>query len=447
MVHPYLRRREGLEKPEYPTPELEFVLGKTLGVPLFQEQAMQIAIVCAGFSPGEADQLRRSMATFKITGGVSRFHDQMIDGMAARGYPREFAERTFKQIEGFGSYGFPESHAASFALIAYASSWMKCHHPDIFCAALLNAQPMGFYAPAQIVRDACNHGVEILPVCVNESRWDSTLVPAASGKYLAVRLGLRMVKGLANRDAAALIIARADRGFTSIADAHDRTGIGAGALERLADADACTALKLSRREALWHIRALAASDLPLFAQRETIIEPPVALTPMEDGREVVEDYRSVGLTLRAHPLSFMRTDLRARRMITTADLPALKDGARLSIAGIVLVRQKPGSAGGVMFMTIEDEGGHANLVIWQSLFEKQRRLILSAGLVGCRGRLQREGEVMHVIAHELEDLTPMLRALGRGDDFRLATGRGDEARHGGAPDKRGEMRVPTRDFR
>ncbi len=450
MVHPYLRRREGLEKPEYPTPELESVLGKTLGVPLFQEQAMQVAIVCAGFTPGEADQLRRSMATFKITGGVGVFHDKMINGMVARGYGRDFAERTFKQIEGFGSYGFPESHAASFALIAYASSWMKCHHPDIFCAALLNAQPMGFYAPAQIVRDARNHGVEILPVCVNASRWDSTLVPASSGKYLAVRLGLRLARGLSNRNGAELVLARADSPFADVADIHDRSGIGVGALERLAEADAFNALKLSRREALWHIRALATTDLPLFAQgaqtRETIIEPPVALTAMQAGREVVDDYRSVGLTLRAHPLSFMRADLRARRMITTADLTALKDGARLSIAGIVLVRQKPGSAGGVMFMTIEDEHGHANLVIWPNLFERQRRLILSAGMIGCRGKLQREGEVMHVVANELEDLTPMLRALGR-NDIRLTTGRGDEARHGGAPDKRGEIRVPTRDFR
>ena len=383
------------------------------------------------------------MATFKITGGVGVFHDKMINGMVDRGYGRDFAERTFKQIEGFGSYGFPESHAASFALIAYASSWMKCHHPDIFCVALLNAQPMGFYAPAQIVRDARNHGVEILPVCINASRWDSALMPATSGKYLAVRLGLRLVKGLANKDAVALVTTRADRGFTSIADLHDRSGIGVGALERLAEADAFSALKLGRRDAVWHIRALAESDLPLFAKRETIIEPAVTLAAMPQGREVVEDYRSIGLTLRAHPLSFMREDLRTRRMIATADLARLKDGARLSIAGIVLVRQKPGSAGGVMFMTIEDEDGHANLVIWPSLFEQQRRLILSAGMIGCRGKLQREGEVMHVIAQELEDLTPMLRALGRGD-VRLATGRGDEARHGGAPDKRGEIRVPTR---
>ncbi len=463
MVHPYLRRREGLEKPEYPTPELRSVLGKTLGVPLFQEQAMQVAIVCAGFTPGEADQLRRSMATFKMTGGVSGFHDKMIDGMVARGYGAEFAERTFKQIEGFGSYGFPESHAASFALIAYASSYMKCHHPDIFCAALLNAQPMGFYAPAQIVRDARNHGVAVLPVCVNASRWDSTLVPGA-GPYFAVRLGLRLAKGLANMDGARLIGSRADKPFASIDDLHQRTGLGVGALERLAEADAFHALGLDRRGALWQIRALADTELPLFGAREQIVEAETQLVPMLPGREVVEDYRSTGLTLRRHPVDFLRGELQAQGMITAAALGGMKDGRRLSIAGIVLVRQKPGSAKGVMFITIEDETGHANLVIWPTVFEKQRRLILSAGMIACRGRLQREGEVMHVVADQLTDLTPMLRSVGaRGEDFPLRTGRGDEAKHGGAPDARDgprvrdifvpdlrgreAIRVATRDFR
>jgi error-prone DNA polymerase len=447
MVHPYLRRREGLEKAEYPTPELESVLGKTLGVPLFQEQAMQIAIVCAGFSPGEADQLRRSMATFKLTGGVSAFQDKMIGGMVANGYSRDFAERTFKQIEGFGSYGFPESHAASFALIAYASSWMKCHHPDIFCCALLNAQPMGFYAPAQIVRDARNHGVPILPVCVNESRWDSALVPS-SGKSMAVRLGLRLVKGLANVDAAALIRQRADMPFRAIDELHRRARIGVGALERLAEADAFGSMRLDRRRALWHIRALAETELPLFAAREAFIEPQTVILPMQAGREVVEDYRSTGLTLRRHPLDFLRAELRAKGMITAADLAQKKDGARLELAGIVLVRQKPGSAKGVMFITIEDETAHANLVVWPSLFEKQRPLILSAGMIACRGRLQREGEVMHVVAEHLTDLTPMLRSVGaRGGEVPWRTGRGDEAKHGGAPDTRGAIKVTTRDFR
>jgi error-prone DNA polymerase len=463
MVHPYLRRREGLEKPEYPTAALHGVLGKTLGVPLFQEQAMQVAIVCAGFTPGEADQLRRSMATFKMTGGVSGFHDKMIDGMVANGYTRDFAERTFKQIEGFGSYGFPESHAASFALIAYASSWMKCHHPDIFCCALLNAQPMGFYAPAQIVRDARNHGVTILPVCVNASRWDSTLVPS-SGRYMALRLGLRLVKGLANQDAAALAAHRADTPFASIDALHRRAGIGVAALERLAEADAFQALGLDRRRALWHIRALADTTLPLFAAREEIIEPATTIAAMQPGREVVEDYRSTGLTLRRHPVDFLRADLRAQGVVTAAELAQAKDGRRLTAAGIVLVRQKPGSARGVMFITIEDETGHANLIVWPSLFERQRRLILAAGMIACRGRLQREGEVMHLVAEELTDLTPMLRSVGtRGEAFPLRTGRGDEARHGGAPDPREAVKprdifvpdlrvregikVQTRDFR
>jgi error-prone DNA polymerase len=465
MVHPYLRRREGLEKPEYPTPELRGVLGKTLGVPLFQEQAMQVAIVCAGFTPGEADQLRRSMATFKMTGGVGGFHDKMVGGMVARGYSQEFAERTFKQIEGFGSYGFPESHAASFALIAYASSWMKCHHPDVFCAALLNAQPMGFYAPAQIVRDARNHGVVVLPVCVNASRWDSVLVAAGSGKYLAVRLGLRLVRNLSNQDGADLVINRAGLAFASIEDAHRRARIGVGALERLAEADGFQALGLDRRRALWHIRALAGSDLPLFAARERFAEPETPILAMQPGREVVEDYRSTGLTLRRHPVDFLRAALTAQGMVNAAGLARLKDGRRVTIAGIVLVRQKPGSAKGVMFITIEDETGHANLIVWPAVFEKQRRLILSAGMIGCRGKLQREGEVAHVIVDELTDLTPLLRSVGaRGDeDFPLRTGRGDEAKHGGAPDHREmaksrdifvpdlrareEIRVATRDFR
>ena len=445
MVHPYLRRREGHEPVNYPTPALESVLGKTLGVPLFQEQAMKVAIVCAGFTAGEADQLRRSMATFKITGGVSHFHDKMINGMVANGYEREFAERTFKQIEGFGSYGFPESHAASFALIAYASSWMKCHHPDIFAAALLNAQPMGFYAPAQIVRDAELHGVQVRPICVNASRWDCTLEPA-TGPYKAIRLGLRMAKGLAAAHGAALVFNRGDAPYSDIQDLHRRGRIPASALERLAEADAFGALKLDRRGALWHVRALQDTELPLFAAREDLHEPATTLLPMKPGREVVEDYRSMGLTLRQHPVSFLRATLAHQNTITTAALAGKRDGQRVNLAGIVLVRQKPGSAKGVMFITIEDETGHANLVVWASVFERQRSLILSASMIGVRGRLQREGEVMHVVAHELTDLSALLRSVGNLEVFPIQTGRGDEARHGGAPDAR-EIRVHTRDFR
>jgi len=443
MVHPYLRRREGLEPTSYPKPELERVLGKTLGVPLFQEQAMQVAIHCAGFTPGEADQLRRSMATFKFTGGVSHFRDKLIGGMVARGYERSFAERTFSQLEGFGSYGFPESHAASFALVAYASSWMKCHHPDVFCAALLNSQPMGFYAPAQVVRDAREHGVEVRAVCVNASRWDCSLEPRATGGF-AVRLGLRMVKGLANLHAADLVAHRADQPYRSIEALWRRAGIPVAGLERLAEADAFGALGLDRRQALWQVKGLADRALPLFAAAEArdrpqpeLVETPLALPPMAAGREVVEDYRSVGLSLRRHPVSFLRDGLQARGIVSCAALRTTRDGQRLAVAGIVLVRQKPGSAKGVMFITIEDETGVANLILWPDRFEAQRRLVLSAGMIACRGRLQREGEVIHVVTDRLEDLSGLLRSVGELEDgFPLAFSRGDAVTHPGAPDPR-----------
>ncbi|MGH6863187.1 MAG: error-prone DNA polymerase, partial [Methylocella sp.] len=328
MVHPYLRRREGKEDVVYPKPELQKVLGKTLGVPLFQEQAMRVAIECAGFTASEADQLRRSMATFKHTGGVSKFRDKLVTGMVVNGYERDFAEKTFRQLEGFGSYGFPESHAASFALIAYASSWLKCHHPDVFCAALLNAQPMGFYAPAQIVRDARDHGVDVRPVCVNSSRWDCTLEPTEREDRFAVRLGLRMVRGLANHEAAAIISARADQSFASVDDLWRRAGVAVASLVRLAEADAFRpSLKLARREALWVIKALRDEPLPLFAaasarEAKTVpefCEPAVVLRPMTAGGEVVEDYGHVGLSLRNHPVSFLRQDLRRQHMVTGAE--------------------------------------------------------------------------------------------------------------------------------
>ena len=418
MVHPYLRRRDGKEKAVFPTPELERVLGKTLGVPLFQEQAMLIAITCAGFTASEADQLRRSMATFKVTGGISHFKEKLIAGMVERHYTHEFAEQTVSQIEGFGSYGFPESHAASFALIAYASSWMKCHHPDVFCCALLNAQPMGFYAPAQIVRDAQAHGVEVRPVSVNHSRWDCTL-EMMDGRLLAVRLGMRMVKGLANAHAAEIIAARGDRAYDSVDELWHRARVPPAALERLAEADAFRCLGLERRAALWAIRGLRVDVLPLFAAadaermpRPEIIEPPVAIVPMTDGREVVEDYAHVGLTLRQHPVTFLRSELDQRGIMPCADLLATQDGRGVTVAGLVLVRQRPGTATGVIFITLEDETGIANLIVWPSLFERQRRIVLSASMLECRGRVQREGEVIHVVADQLEDLTPLLRTVG-----------------------------------
>jgi error-prone DNA polymerase len=437
MVHPYLRRREGKEKPDYPSEELRAVLEKTLGVPLFQEQAMKVAIVGAGFTPAEADQLRRSMATFKYTGGVSHFRDKMIEGMVSRGYERDFAERTFKQIEGFGSYGFPESHAASFAKIAYASSWMKCHHPEIFCAALLNAQPMGFYAPAQIVRDARDHGVEVRPVCVNASRWDCTLeAPPRDGEELIpLRLGMRMVKGLANLHAAQIVAARSERPFASIEDVWLRSGVPLAALEKLADADAFAGFGLDRRQAIWRVRGLGEAPLPLFAAVEAQErEPEVALRPMTEGREVVEDYRAVQLSLRAHPVAFLRPELDRRCVTRCADLARTRDGKAVEVAGVVLIRQRPGSAKGVLFLTIEDETGVANAILWPDRFEAQRRIVMSSAMIAIRGVVQREGDVIHVVTARMEDLTPLLHSVG-GRDFPHRTGPADGARNAG-PDPR-----------
>ena len=459
MVHPFLRRREGLEDVDYPTPELEKVLGKTLGVPLFQEQAMRVAIECAGFTPGEADMLRKSMATFKHTGGVSKFRDKLISGMVAKGYEQDFAERTFRQLEGFGSYGFPESHAASFALIAYASAWLKCWHSDVFCAALLNSQPMGFYAPAQIVRDARDHGVEVRPVCVNASRWDCTLEPTGDESRFAVRLGLRMVKGLANAHAAAITAARADQPFVSVDDLWRRAGVPVAALARIAEADGFRpAFGLARREALWAIRGLRDEELPLFAAASAragqtvseVSEPFVALRPMMSGREVVEDYSHTGLSLRRHPVSFLRDELSRRRIVPCAEAMGSRDRRWLEAAGIILVRQRPGSAKGVLFVTLEDETGIANVVVWQKTFERFRRAILSSGMIAVHGRIQREGEVVHLVAYRITDLSRDLASVGDPEEaFPLPHGRGDEFRHGSpSPDSRGNgIRVRTRDFR
>jgi error-prone DNA polymerase len=458
MVHPYLRRREGIEPVNYPKPELKKVLGKTLGVPLFQEQAMRVAIECAGFTPGEADRLRRSMATFKHTGGVSQFRDKLVAGMVANGYPQDFAEKTFAQLEGFGSYGFPESHAASFALLAYASSWIKYRHPDVFLAALLNAQPMGFYAPAQLVRDARRHGVTVRPVDVNASRWDCTLEPIAGDKRHAVRLGLRLVRGLANRDAAAIVVARADTPFRSTDELWRRTAVPIAALERLADADAFRAsLGLARREAVWAIRALRDRPLPLFKAAEAragtpiaeVSEPAVVLRPMKAGREVVEDYNATGLTLRAHPVSFLRRDLAARGIVACAEASAARDGRRLTTAGLVLVRQRPGSAQGVVFLTIEDETGIANIVIWRDLFDRQRQVILSAAMIAVAGRVQREGEVVHVIARTLTDLSSLLHSVGERDSATPPQDQSDRIQRTDISDQRSrpQIKLQTRDFR
>ncbi len=451
MVHPYIRRREGREKVEYPTPALEKVLGKTLGVPLFQEQAMQVAMVAASFSPTEADQLRRAMATFKHTGGVNAFQDKLITGMLDNGYSREFAERTFRQLEGFGSYGFPESHAASFALIAYASSWMKCHHPDVFLAAILNAQPMGFYAPAQLLRDAREHGVEVRPVDVNLSQWDCTL-EATEGPHHAVRLGFCMVRSMRQVEAEQLVdrrtydrIAqmRSIKAFHSVVDVWRRAGVPVAALTHIAAADGFQGLGLSRREAIWAIKGLHDEVLPLFAAADDragqlqpeSIEPPVSLPAMTAGREVVEDYRSTGLSLRGHPLSFLRPHLEAKRYQPCRTLQTAGKGSRIAIAGLVLVRQMPGSAKGVMFITLEDETANANLIVWPNVFEQNRRSILGASMLGCRGRVQHASGVTHLIVEQVSDLSSELRRVSGIDGaFPVNGGRGDDAKRGGSGD-------------
>jgi error-prone DNA polymerase len=439
MVHPYLRRRQGIEPVSYPSEELKAVLGKTLGVPLFQEQAMKIAIVAGGFTPGEADKLRRAMATFKRTGTIGMFKTKMIEGMVARNYPREFAERCFSQIEGFGEYGFPESHAASFALLVYASAWLKCRYPDVFAAALLNAQPMGFYAPAQIVRDLREHGVEVRPVDINHSHWDASLEPGSPAAVHALhrdmagdirtthalRLGLRKIKGLSEEHGRRIVQNRG-AGYTSVRDLWLRTALPPHIVARLADADAFGSLGLSRRQALWAAKALGRvgdkdDDLPLFrvaavppqapAQISVPREPAVQLPAMPLGEEVVNDYRFLELSLRPHPACFLRADLARRGIIRNQELRGLPSAARVSVSGLVTVRQQPGSANGVIFMTIEDETAVANIIVWPKTFERFRPIIMGARYLAISGELQKESDVIHVVARRLDDLTWLLARL------------------------------------
>jgi error-prone DNA polymerase len=464
MVHPYLKRRENPKLVDYPSPALEEVLTKTLGVPLFQEQAMLVAIKGAGFTPSEADRLRRAMATFKSTGGIGEFGPKLLAGMRANGISDEFAERLVAQIEGFSNYGFPESHAASFAKIAYASSWMKCHHPDVFCTALLNAQPMGFYAPAQLVRDARAHGVEARPVCINDSDWDTRMVSEIHARprpkafcgtdedwasIQPIRLGMRIVQGLSQADAIGILRARPQGPFVSIEDVWRRSGVKPAALERLARADAFQALGLNRRQALWAIKGLGQKPLDLFSaadlrEARTVpesVEVPVALAPLSEGREVVEDYRATQLSLRNHPVAFLRERLAARRIAKCGDLVNMKDGARVEVAGLILVRQRPGSAKGVVFVTLEDETGIANAVFWADRFEANRRTVMSATMLAIRGKVQREGIVIHVVADAIDDLTPWLRDVGELDLPRM-TAPGDGATHGGTIDPRERIKLP-----
>ncbi|MGB8275003.1 MAG: error-prone DNA polymerase [Alphaproteobacteria bacterium] len=410
MVHPYLRRRTGREKAEYPSPELRQVLEKTLGVPLFQEQAMKIAIVAAGFTPSEADQLRRAMATFRRVGLIHKFRAKLVDGMTARGYDRDFAERCFRQIEGFGEYGFPESHAASFALLVYVSAWLKRHYPAAFACALLNSQPMGFYAPAQIVRDASAHGVEVRPVDVNHSAWDCTLEQGAGP---ALRLGFRQVKGFPEKDAVRLTAARGNF-YPDALSLWRRSGLAPSAIETLARADAFGSMGLCRRQALWAVRGLPPAPLPLFSamgEEEQANEPKVALPDMSLGEEVVEDYTSLRLSLKGHPMALLRGTFDRERIVRTSLLADAPTDARVTVAGLVLVRQRPGSANGVIFMTLEDETGVANVIVWPKTYEQFRRVVLTARLLEVEGTLQREGEVIHVIARTLIDRSERLAWL------------------------------------
>lgn len=394
---------------------------------------MQIAIVAAGFEPGEADRLRRAMATFRRVGTIHTFHQKMIKGMVANGYEEEYAERCFKQIEGFGEYGFPESHAASFALLVYASCWLKCFYPDVFCAAMLNSQPMGFYAPAQLVRDAREHGVEIRPIDINLSNWDSLLEPDDFDKARilprhgsmrdvvrsrhAVRLGLRQIKGFSEDDAEKLVTAR-DEGYDSVRDLWLRSGLEVHAIAKLAEADAFRSLGLDRRAALWAVQALgaksAAECLPLFDlshQKPRDNEPDVILPPMPLGEHVIHDYRALSLSLKAHPVSFLRQRLIETGTIENASLPEIKNGRHVSVAGLVLIRQRPGTAKGVIFLTLEDETGVANAIIWPKVFERYRPLVLGSRFVRVGGKLQCESGVIHIVANKIEDLTPWLADL------------------------------------
>ena len=410
MVHPYLRRRNGEEAVEYPSKELEEILGRTLGVPLFQEQAMEIAIVAAGFTPAEADGLRRSMATFKAKGLVSQYRKKLVDGMINKGYQEEFALRVFKQLEGFGSYGFPESHAASFALLVYVSCWLKCYYPDVFATAILNSLPMGFYQPAQLVIDARKHGVEVRPVDINYSEWDNMMEELA-GKYCAVRLGFRQVSGIREDDIRVLVASRLTN-FNSITSLRD-AGVQQATLERLADADAFRSLGFDRRQALWEVAALADMPIAIFAGQPSAsaAEVQIKLPLMTASEHVVQDYASMALSLKAHPVSFIRDKLRLLHIRSTKELDDVKDGDPVKVAGLVLVRQRPGTAAGVCFITIEDETGFSNLVVFQKLFDKYRKEILQAKLLMVEGKLQREGEVVHVIVKRCYDLSKFLRGL------------------------------------
>ena len=431
MVHPYLRRRDGLEPVDFPSPgpehgppdELRKILEKTKGVPLFQEQAMRIAIEAAKFTADEANKLRHAMATFRRRGTIDQMREQFVKGMTRRGYEPDFAERCFKQIEGFGDYGFPESHSASFAKLVYVSSWLKCHYPAVFACGLLNSQPMGFYAPAQIVRDAREHGVEVREVDVNHSAWDSMLEtldlpgPGPNNTH-ALRLGLRQVSGMNEEQAARIAVCR-DRPYADIRDVRDRAGIPVATLARLAAADAFRSMGLDRRQALWQVRAIKSEKpLPLFAHAEVSgqgEDPAVDLPQMPMPEHVVVDYQTMGLSLKAHPLSFLRGAYQARGILAAKELSRQVNDARVALAGVVLVRQRPGTAKGVVFITIEDETGIANCVVWADVMERYRRVLMGSRLLLIQGRLQKHGSIIHVVVEQMKDWTAHLVRLADGN--------------------------------
>jgi len=437
MVHPYLRNREVPEDQiTYPGPKLEKILRRTRGVPLFQEQAMQIAIDCAGFLPAKADKLRRAMATFRRSGTIHTLKDDFINGMLGNKYEREFAERCFKQIEGFGEYGFPESHAASFAILVYASSWVKWYHPEVFAAALLNSQPMGFYAPAQLVRDAREHGVDVRPPDVNASDWDCTLEKTEAYRC-ALRLGFRQVTGLREADMKRMVERRTTP-YRDPADLWRRGGLNKRQILALARADAFASLGMTRRDVLWAVRAFSEASLPLFDRRPeaTDLEPSVRLPKLTLGEQVVDDFSTISMSLRAHPLQLLRPMLVERGMKHSDALREARNGDRFGMAGLVLIRQRPGTASGVVFVTLEDEFGIANLVVWPSVFETYRRIVMGARMMGARGTVQREGIVIHLVVEQLWDWSADLDRIASLDGrFELRTGRGDQARSS-TPDPR-----------
>ncbi|TDS13249.1 error-prone DNA polymerase [Sphingobacterium paludis] len=415
MVHPYLRRRNGEEPEDYPSEEIRDILRRTKGVPLFQEQAMEIAIVAAGFTPAEADGLRRSMATFKSKGEVRLFREKMIKGMLEKGYAEEFAQRVFRQLEGFGSYGFPESHAASFALLVYVSCYIKCYYPDVFAAALLNSQPMGFYHPAQIVIDAQKHGVQVNATDINFSQWDNTLEGNFGEKFHKLRLGFRQIKGV-NEMEIAQMIAHRKAPYTRIEDLADIVSLSL--LEKLADADAFRSLGFDRRQALWQVAALGDRPIQMFKEQPSAsaLEMQMELPLMTASEHVVQDYATTGLSVKAHPVSFLRTKLDKKHVVPTDKLSKVKNGMPVRVCGLITVRQRPGTAKGVLFVTIEDEVGFANLVVWGKVFERYRREILQAKLLLVNGVVQIEGKVIHVVVKQCYNLNDWLQDLQQAEE-------------------------------